>query len=455
MDSLRLMETAFVVIQVLFVAAFGACAGSLINVLVYRLPLGISVVTPPSRCPKCRTKLTWRENIPVFGWVLLRGRCRFCGDRISPEYPIVEAFVALLFASVYVLWYLAPPHWPGEAAGVFGVKPEWALGGFRGTWPLFIVLVFLLGSLTAMTLTDLKTFTIPLVLTWWPAVVGLVGHTAFSVYVESTRGSLRHRAPGWDWAIPTPGAHGWWLIGASIGGVLGLAVANVLTWKGLIRRSFEDYESWERSERSKVIGPCEVFDALPEDAKDAAEGGTPADLWVEYPHPRREMLKEMVFLSPCFGMAMVGGLLAERLAGPWTRNPATLEMISAAEAPLWLRVVGGVLLGYLVGGGVVWATRILGSLGFGKEAMGLGDVHLMAAVGACLGWIDAVLAFFGAAIVGSLWAAAGVMLGGRVRRTMPYGPYLAISTALVLVGKPWIERGLSALWPAWAPINLP
>lgn len=455
MDWLRFMETALIAIQVLFAAAFGACAGSLINVLAYRLPLGISVVTPPSRCPKCQTRLTWRENIPVFGWLLLRGRCRFCGVRISPEYPIVEAFVAVLFAVFYVLWYLIPPHWPNDPPGFFGVKPEWALGGFGGTWPLFIVITVLLGSLTAMTLTDLKTCTIPLVLTWWPAVVGLVGHTAFALYVEATRGSLRHHAPGWDWAIPTPGAHGWWLIGAGIGGVLGLGMANLLTWMGLIRRSFEDYEAWERAERSKYIGPCEVLDALPVVPAEKAEGSSPADMWVEYPHARREMLKEVVFLSPCFGLAMVGGLVAERLVGPWGVNPATLQAVSAVEAPLWLRVLAGVLLGYLVGGGVVWSTRILGSLGFGKEAMGLGDVHLMAAVGACLGWADAVLAFFGAAIVGLVWAVVGGLVSGGMRRTMPYGPYLAVSTVLVLLTKPWIERGLSAMWPAWAPVNLP
>ncbi|MEO0630377.1 MAG: prepilin peptidase, partial [Planctomycetota bacterium] len=63
-------------VPVLFVFAFGACVGSLINVLVYRLPLGLPVVVPSSRCPACATKLTWRENVPIFGWLLLGGRCR-------------------------------------------------------------------------------------------------------------------------------------------------------------------------------------------------------------------------------------------------------------------------------------------------------------------------------------------------------------------------------------------
>jgi leader peptidase (prepilin peptidase)/N-methyltransferase len=127
-------------------------------------------------------------------------------------------------------------------------------------------------------------------------------------------------------------------------------------------------------------------------------------------------------------------------------------------APLWLRVLAGVLLGYLIGGGVVWAVRIFGSLAFGKEAMGLGDVHLMAAVGACLGWIDATLAFFLAAFVGVAWAilariVAGV--GGRFVRTLPYGPFLAVATMLVLLTKPLLEILLTELTNAPERINLP
>ena len=78
-------------IWVLFVFAYGACLGSLTNVIVYRMPRGLSIVSPPSRCPKCDTRLSWRDNIPVFGWLLLRGKCRYCKNPISVEYPVVEA----------------------------------------------------------------------------------------------------------------------------------------------------------------------------------------------------------------------------------------------------------------------------------------------------------------------------------------------------------------------------
>src|SRR5690606_13484406 len=112
--------------------------------------------------------------------------------------------------------------------------------------------------------------------------------------------------------------------------------------------------------------------------------GSPS-IWIQYPHARREMLRELLFVGPPLALALIGGMIAANLAGVGA-NPITGIMTAKFAVPLWLDALSGALLGYLVGAGVVWAVRILGSLGFGKEAMGLGDVHLMGAVGACLGW---------------------------------------------------------------------
>jgi leader peptidase (prepilin peptidase)/N-methyltransferase len=78
------------------VAVFGACLGSFLNVVVHRVPRGISVVTPPSRCPDCHALIRPWDNVPVLGWLWLRGRCRHCKAGISPRYPLVEAAVAAL-----------------------------------------------------------------------------------------------------------------------------------------------------------------------------------------------------------------------------------------------------------------------------------------------------------------------------------------------------------------------
>ena len=88
----------------LYLAAsvFGLCFGSFLNVVIYRLPLGQSLNTPPSRCRKCGYSLRWFDNVPVLSWMLLRGRCRKCGVAVSWQYPLVELITAALF--VLVVW---------------------------------------------------------------------------------------------------------------------------------------------------------------------------------------------------------------------------------------------------------------------------------------------------------------------------------------------------------------
>jgi leader peptidase (prepilin peptidase)/N-methyltransferase len=80
--------------------AFGATIGSFLNVVAYRLPRAESLVHPGSRCPGCGTAIKVYDNVPVFGWLLLRGRCRSCRNAISPRYPIIEALTGALAVGV-------------------------------------------------------------------------------------------------------------------------------------------------------------------------------------------------------------------------------------------------------------------------------------------------------------------------------------------------------------------
>lgn len=82
--------------------ALGLAIGSFLNVVVYRVPAGKSIVRPPSACPHCGAAIRRRDNIPVLSWLILRGRCRDCGGPIAVRYPLVEAGTAVLFALVAV-----------------------------------------------------------------------------------------------------------------------------------------------------------------------------------------------------------------------------------------------------------------------------------------------------------------------------------------------------------------
>lgn len=88
---------------VLFTLVGGLCVGSFLNVVAFRLPRGESLVSPGSHCPGCGTPVRAYDNVPLLGWLLLRGRCRSCGERISPRYPLVEALTALLALSVVLV----------------------------------------------------------------------------------------------------------------------------------------------------------------------------------------------------------------------------------------------------------------------------------------------------------------------------------------------------------------
>jgi leader peptidase (prepilin peptidase)/N-methyltransferase len=93
---------------VVSVLLFGACVGSFLNVCIYRLPRGESLVWPGSRCTSCGRAISWFENLPILSWTILRGRCRTCGAPVSAMYPIVEATTALAFLGGYLLYGLTP-----------------------------------------------------------------------------------------------------------------------------------------------------------------------------------------------------------------------------------------------------------------------------------------------------------------------------------------------------------
>ena len=362
----------------------GACIGSFLNVVIYRLPEGKSLITPGSMCPKCGHKLAWYDNVPVLSWLWLGGKCRYCKAPISFQYPLIELLTGLMFGMVFWVWYMS------------GLRPELSeTTGLPGSWPALLVVLTMLAALMAGSVIDIKLYIIPLSLPWLMVIVaGLVYPLSVQLGWLDMVYDLLPRMGAWHHLPYVP--DGGWELGLGIGGMVGLAVANGLLWKKWIPRSFD------------------------EEPGEEGAGDTPEE-WLAHPHPRREVSKELLFLVWPMAGALVGAVVTVG--------------VDSASVPGWLDTLGASLTGLVLGAGLIWAVRVLGTLGFGKEAMGLGDVHLMAGLGMVLGWMDAVVLFFVAPFMGLL--AALVMEIRKVfakgePRYLPYGPYLALA-ALVMV----------------------
>jgi leader peptidase (prepilin peptidase)/N-methyltransferase len=284
-------------VVMLWLFCIGAVVGSFLNVCIYRIPWQKSVIWPGSHCPKCLSAIPARDNIPVLGWILLRGRCRFCGTLISPRYPFIEALTGLLFVAVY----LVDVHW--------GAPP-------------------------------------------WYASRPYVATAYHSLFVAL-----------------------------------------------LIAATFIDY-----------------------------------DLYI---------LPDSITVTGMFLGLVIGAVVPE------VRLDPDANMLAAVSAHRQALLMG--VKGLLVGGGLVWVVRIVSGAILRREAMGFGDVTLLAMIGAFLGWQAAVLAFFlGAiyafahAIVKVARAIAKLIRGAKLKgsdREIPFGPYLSMAALTLMLGWPWIWWG--------------
>ncbi|MFL6202950.1 MAG: prepilin peptidase [Thermoanaerobaculia bacterium] len=197
-----------------YVAVFGLIVGSYLNVLIYRLPLGMSTVTPRSRCPGCGAPIRALDNLPVLSFLLLGGRCRACGAPISWRYPLLEMATALLFAGCAVAYGLSLQ---ALMAAVFGC--------------LMIVLAMI----------DVDHMILPDRITWPGIALGFLFHALLVLRLglpwSHMLGPLFGAALGGGLPLAIYGA--WWLIRREEGLGLGDAkmmalIGTFLEWKALL-----------------------------------------------------------------------------------------------------------------------------------------------------------------------------------------------------------------------------
>ena len=147
-------------IILIYLFVIGCCVGSFVNVVIYRLPLNQSIVFPNSSCPKCNSIIKWFDNIPIISWLLLRGKCRACKNKIAFSYPIIELFIGILFC---LNLYSQPTIYNQQSTSVII---------FLGS--IFSVILFTLAIL------DFKYFWLPQILTSGGLVLGITT----SLYID-------------------------------------------------------------------------------------------------------------------------------------------------------------------------------------------------------------------------------------------------------------------------------
>jgi leader peptidase (prepilin peptidase) / N-methyltransferase len=171
---------------------FGSVIGSFLNVCILRIPADLSIVSPGSRCPRCQTPIKWYDNVPILGWLWLRGKCRSCELPISPMYPLIELLTGLLFVVCYL---------------------EFGLTQATVKWLFFTCLIIVL------TITDLRVRMLPDLVT----LPGLVAGLFFSAVIPPNDGAALWLVQDFHPLPPT------WVLGL-LDGILGATFGSLLLW---------------------------------------------------------------------------------------------------------------------------------------------------------------------------------------------------------------------------------
>lgn len=394
-------------------ACLGACLGSFLNVCIYRIPAGLSIVFPPSHCTKCKQRILWRNNIPIVSYLLLRGRCRACGAPYSPRYMLIELLTGVLFAWFCYVDVLTP------------IGVPWPL-----LWMHWLYHVVMVAGLIVASFIDLDHYEIPDAVTLPMMVFGIGGAAVLSSVQLVPFLSAIPRAVH----LLARSEQLWYAAGVGMGALL---------WAGWL--------IWFWRRRHHIVpGAAEwvmlavwlAFLVLHGAALGFALGGRPAPSWLTGIARLGGLWASVVGL-----LAGAGSIWLVRLAGNGFLR--CKRRCAARRARRW-RIArphdprrGRRRARSQIGDRPprIWAVILFGTkritrwqkLGpwIAKEAMGFGDVTLMAAIGAFLGWEGSLWVF---PVLSPVLALAVHFLQwlARGQRLIPFGPYLSLA-ALVAV----------------------
>ncbi len=400
-------------IAVLIAGLFGAFIGSFLNVCVHRLPRNESVVTPPSRCYACGTQLAWYDNLPVVGWLLLRGRCRWCGTPFSVRYLLAELAVGGL-TGLTVWWQLAHPG-PWDAAYPLAGPALAIAAALALVWMLYVSSLI---DLDHQIIPDELTKSFQLAA---PFLALLTGSAFLIEDSDHLIGRLTGLAAGGDTIrlppeaaeIALPTLAGARLLQIDVFGVLTMTPERLLGFMAVVVAA--------------VVALLLLSLPL---AKVIYSRFTCDEPWSTADH--RGFRTGVLWFVGCtvVQMAVLAVLLVFRPFAHWA-----LAAVLLAQA----------ILGSLAGWCSLYLVGFLGTVAFRKNAMGFGDVKYLAPIGAFLGPVGVVYGFFAASIIGTLVGVPQLLLKSTTR--VPFGPDLAAGSLLALGVGGWVHGKLFAgLW---------
>lgn len=371
---------------IIFAGIFGLLVGSFSNVLIWRLPRRENIAFPPSHCPKCDHQLHAIDLVPVFSWLSLGGKCRYCRAPINPRYPIVESITGLAYAGIAALYPLT----------TYGVAP---LG-----------LMFLFTILLAGSLIDLEVFELPDELTLVGVALGLL-----FAFLHSGAGTLPTLSEAWHGA----------LFGAGI--VVLISLLGSWVMRRFRERQYPEFPiGYQQISLGLVVG--------------AWFGPLPALLVGLLSMILNVIAKKVI---PLPELLTLGGFIVSLVLGSSGMGPGTLNML--------VNGLEGAGIVSLLCGVYWWIANARNKDADAAEddtpgdpvAMGFGDVKLMAAIGAFLGWqatlVSLVVAVFAGAIIGV------AMVAMKKGNKLPFGPYLAIGAVVALFWGPQLVNWYRSL----------
>ena len=461
---------------IVFFAAVGLAVGSYLNVVIYRIPRNISTSAPLwSFCPLCRARIHWYDNLPVLSFVRLGGRCRACGTPISPRYPAVELLMATLTLVVLDAFCVAGLRNGTHDLGL-GITER-----LYHDWPIILAHVVLFGCLLAMSAIDLEHYFIDIRFTDFAVLAGFALHL---IWTPAARAWTPSIGGAWHRPGPTTAAVSiavtltvvvTWLVirlfaprpeeeseanTATVAAAdsspaiasqeWGTCTADIRTGSGPARVA-----AWLAALVFVVVAVSMTIDALSAEPRLLPSWrllvpivmcfalivgmGVPrrsADTEIvqaiesERSSARSMALRELLLLVPAIvGGAVVAWLCLENDAfGSWCEG-----VFAWCPRGSWRPITGlaTAASGFVVGGALGWAVRIVFTLILGREAFGTGDIHLMAAAGCVAGWPVVVLGF----VLTSFLALAGwlVTLPFKRTRAIPLVPWLSLAFLIVVV----------------------